>query len=78
MGPFQVPGVPHHRAGPAAIRAGVHVEHLIGDDLEQLLHHRAVVGRVPFRLQPLVTQRRRASETAEQSGGSGATLSRRD
>jgi len=53
MGPLQVPRVPHHRAAPAALRAGVHVKHLIMDDLEQLLHHFTKVGRVPLRLQPL-------------------------
>lgn len=62
MGPLQVPGVPHHRAGPAALGAGVHVEDLVRDDLEQLLHHLCEVGRLPLRLQPLVTQQREASE----------------
>lgn len=60
LGALQVPRVPHHGAGPAALRAGIHVEHLIGDDLEQLLHHHAEVGRLPLRLQPLVTEQRRA------------------
>lgn len=50
VGALQVPRVPHHGAGPAALRASVHVERLIGDDLEQLLHHPAEVGRLPLRL----------------------------
>lgn len=48
MGPLQVPRVPHDGASPAALGAGVHVKHLIGDDLEQLLHHFAEVGWLPL------------------------------
>ena len=62
LGALQVARVPHHGAGPAALGAGVHVEHLIRDDLEQLLHHSTEIGRLPLWLQPLVTQQRQASE----------------
>lgn len=48
MGPLQVPGVPHDGASPAALGTGVHVKHLVGDDLEQLLHHFVEVGRLPL------------------------------
>lgn len=68
LGPLQVPGVAHHGAGPAALGAGVHVEHLIWDDLEQLLHHSAEIGRLPLWLQPLVTEQRQASERAAAPG----------
>lgn len=70
-GALQVPGVPHHGAGPAALGAGVHVERLVGDDLEQLLHHLAEVGRLPLRLQPLVTEQRQALREAGGWGGGG-------
>lgn len=72
-GALQVPRVPHHGAGPAALRAGVHVEHFIGDDLEQLLHHPAEVGWLPLRLQPLVTEQKQA---LRQGRGSGATFNK--
>lgn len=89
VGALQVPRVAHHGAGPAALGAGVHVEHLIWDDLEQLLHHSSEIGRMLLWLQPLVTQQRRGSEERgkererwgereRESHGSGATLSRSD
>lgn len=68
VGALQVSRVPHHGAGPAALGASVHVERLIGDDLEQLLHHPAEVGRLPLRLQPLVTEQRRALRRGRGSG----------
>lgn len=73
LGALQVPRVPHHGAGSAALRAGVHVEHFIGDDLEQLLHHPAEVGWLPLRLQPLVTEQRQALRRGR---GSWATFNK--
>lgn len=48
LGSLEVPRVPHHSAGPAAFGAGVHVKHLIRNDLEQLLHHFSEVGWMPL------------------------------
>lgn len=74
LGPLQVPRVSHHGTGPAAPGAGVHVKHLIGDDLEKLLHHLSEVVRLPLRLQTLVTEQ----TCLRQSRGSSPTLSRSD
>lgn len=60
---LQVPGVAHHRAGPAAAGTGIRVVHVIGNNLKQLFHHLAVVGRMFIWLQQLVTQQRQAFRT---------------
>lgn len=47
---LEVPRVPHHRTGPAAVRSGVCVELLIRNDLEELVHHLSEVGWLPLSL----------------------------
>lgn len=50
LGSLQVPRVPHHGAGPAAVRPGVCVEHVAGNELKKLLHHLVEVCRVLLQL----------------------------
>jgi hypothetical protein len=54
VGALEVPRVPHHSTGPTALRACVHVEVVIRDDLEQVFHHLSEGGCATVILQFLV------------------------